>query len=109
MSKYAQIAMMGSPEIYTICMDGEKPSKEYMETYNTLSSNEPEDVLELWLKFAYESGIEKELEDSQEYIVEEDADGIYLMKKIKKKYEKIFGKLKKFLYNCNVKVKQLNN
>lgn len=82
---YLQVSMMSSPEIYIKCNNGRKPSSDYIKTYNILSSNQPEKVLDLWRKFAYESNVVTNISDERKFIVEKDADGIYLMIRVDNK------------------------
>lgn len=81
---YLQVAMMGSPESYVKC-NGRKPTNDYIRAYNILSSNPPEKVLDLWRKCAYESNVARNMADERQFIVEEDADGIYLMIRVDNK------------------------
>ena len=82
---YLQVSMMSSPEIYIKCNNGRKPSSDYIKTYNILSSNQPEKVLDLWRKCAYESNVVTNISDERKFIVEKDADGIYLMIRVDNK------------------------
>lgn len=76
---YLQVAMMGSPESYNVYGGSDAVTKEYIDTYNKLCNEEPEDVLSLWRKCAYECNVAKNYESNDKYIVEEDEDGVYLM------------------------------
>lgn len=82
---YLQVSMMSSPEIYIKCNNGRKPTLNYIKTYNILSSNPPEKVLDLWRECAYESNVVRNISDERQFIVEEDADGIYLMIRVDSK------------------------
>lgn len=82
---YLQVAMMGSPESFTICNNGRKPTNDYIKGYDILSSNPPEKVLDLWRTCAYESNVVRNMSEDDKFIVEEDADGIYLMIRVDNK------------------------
>jgi hypothetical protein len=76
---YLQVAMMGSPESFTICNNGRKPTNDYIKKFDILSSNPPEKVLDLWSTCAYESNVVRNMPEDDKFIVEKDDDGVYLM------------------------------
>ena len=82
---YLQVAMLGSPESYETYGGNEVVTNSYIKKYNTLSSNPPEKVLDLWRTCAYESNVVRNMPEDDKFIVEEDADGIYLMIRVDNK------------------------
>ena len=82
--KYLQIAMVGSPAAGIAYGCGDTITKEDKAIYKTLSQNakHPQRVLPLWRLYAYESDVIVDRDSNTEFLVEEDYDGIYLMKKI---------------------------
>ena len=76
---YLQVAMLGSPESHNRYGSGEAVTNDYINMYNTLCNEPPENVLSLWRQMAYESNVTTNYESNDKFIVEEDNDGVYLL------------------------------
>ena len=83
---YLQVAVVGNPESITAYGYGDTIDDEYVEDYEILCSNQPDDVLDLWREFAYDSDVAINLESNDKFIVDDsDNDNVYLLLRVDKK------------------------
>lgn len=76
---YLQVAALGNPDAITEYGYGEYATEDYTDDYYVLQSSDPEDVLDLWHIYAYNSDVAINLPRNDKYIVDEDNDSMYLL------------------------------
>ena len=79
---YLQVAVIGNPNSIKEYGYGEYITDDYVKNYDILCQSNPEDVLDLWRNFAYESDVAENISDDKKFIVDKDSDSVYLMIRI---------------------------
>lgn len=80
---YYQCGCLISPELQIQMGEEWIVTDEYKDAYDTLTSNDPEDVIECWKEFGlYQSDIFTNYELNDKFVLEEDGEGVYLLMRI---------------------------